>query len=313
MSWLRSPWGRAALIAAGYAVVAGAYITLSTEYLGHLSLGVADVVQLELVKGLAFVVVTSTLLAVVLGAMLQRRDRLREVLLRRSAALSRGQAESGLRTAVRAVAHDMKNMLMALEATHAELAGAEGPPARHREALDDMGQAIARLRSQTGDLLEQARGTARPFEPEDVDVASLVHEVARMARLFAPRGKSRIHVSARRGSRVRADRRSLQMALLNLMVNAIDATGERGHVWIRVEGTDPVRIIVADQGPGVPAHLRDRVFDPFYTTKHGGTGLGLPVVRAVADELRGRIEVADAPAGGAEFRLSLPAAPVSMS
>lgn len=100
----------------------------------------------------------------------------------------------------------------------------------------------------------------------------------------------------------------LAQAIMNLLVNANDAVAQSGHVRLRTSHADGwIRIEVLDDGPGVPRDVRERIFEPFFTTKPLGTGLGLPLVRNVADDHGGHVEVADRPGGGALFRLSLPA------
>lgn len=301
----RSPWGRALGVAGAYALVAASYIVASSLYVGDLNLSPAAAASMELVKGLGFVAVTSLALAVGLGWMFERLDRRRREFLRRSTDLARRQGESALHVAVGAIAHDMKNMIMALEGARHELDAAT--PGAGREVLEDMGHAIERLRSLTSDLLDHARMTQRPPTVQEVDVAQLARETAKLARAFARRSDCRVVVEAPEPLYVRADALALEKALLNLVLNAIDATGGKGHVWLRVKAGNPVVLSVSDDGPGVPPDLREKVFEPFFTTKETqGTGLGLAVVRQVVQEAGGWVELLESDAGGAEFRLSLP-------
>ncbi len=97
---------------------------------------------------------------------------------------------------------------------------------------------------------------------------------------------------------------------LNIITNAIDAvTGGSGMINVRTRyepAQHRVVLIVKDNGPGVPVNQRDRVFEPFHSSKgHGGTGLGLAVARKIVRELGGDIELASPPDGGAEFRVLL--------
>ena len=74
------------------------------------------------------------------------------------------------------------------------------------------------------------------------------------------------------------------------------------------EARDRVMLVVEDNGPGIPGDLKDKVFAPYFTTKHskGGTGLGLAIVHRIVSDHGGRIAVADAPGGGARFAIELP-------
>ncbi|MCC6849375.1 MAG: GAF domain-containing protein [Deltaproteobacteria bacterium] len=111
---------------------------------------------------------------------------------------------------------------------------------------------------------------------------------------------------------IHADARQLQRACLNLWRNAVQAM-EEGPVdrertlTIRTtRGDDDVCLVVEDSGPGIPEDVATRMFTPFFTTKHHGTGLGLAVVRKIVDDHGGAIEVRNGQRGGAAFRITLP-------
>ena len=100
----------------------------------------------------------------------------------------------------------------------------------------------------------------------------------------------------------------LQRAVLNLVFNALDAAGEGGNVWITCKPADDmdlVELAIADDGPGVPPELAQRIFHPFYTNKDSGTGLGLAIVHRVAEAHGGAVRVADRDGGGAVFSMFL--------
>jgi signal transduction histidine kinase len=101
---------------------------------------------------------------------------------------------------------------------------------------------------------------------------------------------------------------ALRQVLLNLTLNALDATTPRGDVSLSARGVgEQVEIAVSDRGPGVPAALRERVFEPFFSGKAGRAGgLGLAICRRLVEESGGSIEVGDRPGGGARFVLRLP-------
>jgi signal transduction histidine kinase len=108
----------------------------------------------------------------------------------------------------------------------------------------------------------------------------------------------------------RADGGKVKQVLMNLVLNAVQAMPGGGELRVRVRsgGADLVEMEVEDSGPGVPAAELDRVFEPFYTSKPGGAGLGLSVSRRIAEEHGGRLYCEPGGAGrGASFRLELPA------
>jgi signal transduction histidine kinase len=98
----------------------------------------------------------------------------------------------------------------------------------------------------------------------------------------------------------------LRRAFANLLRNAAEAMGGHGPIDVGVtrDGSGLV-VTVADHGPGIPAELRQRVFEPYFTTKQDGTGLGLALVRQTIEAHNGTISVVDTPGGGATFSVVL--------
>jgi len=107
--------------------------------------------------------------------------------------------------------------------------------------------------------------------------------------------------------------------LLELIENAtvLSPAGSTVRLAWHCVGGEGVHVSITDAGPGVPAELRDRIFDPFFSTRAGGTGLGLAVAKQVVEAHGGTIDVDDrddgAPSGGACFRVHLPASKTALS
>src|SRR5262249_5944254 len=102
------------------------------------------------------------------------------------------------------------------------------------------------------------------------------------------------------------DRDHLQQAVMNLLLNAVDAAGPGGSIVIRAEQSDSLAAIsVQDSGPGLTADQREHLFEAFYTTKARGTGLGLAVTRTLLERMGGGVQYVAAEAG-AHFRILLP-------
>jgi signal transduction histidine kinase len=117
---------------------------------------------------------------------------------------------------------------------------------------------------------------------------------------------------------VAMDARQLKSIVLNLLLNSVDALTECAEKRIGVmtelydsgDGNAYVELTVSDNGPGVPAHLRERIFEPFFTTKTSGNGIGLATALKMVQECGGLLRCSKSPewAGGAEFVLQLPLA-----
>ena len=122
---------------------------------------------------------------------------------------------------------------------------------------------------------------------------------------------------------VEGDHHQLCQVFTNLVANAFEALEGKGRIsitastgsieqdpaFIRGEPEEPMPTVVvdvADDGPGVPDSLSDRIFNPFFTTKPQGSGLGLAIVRKIVDAHDGRIDLSSSPATGTRFRVTLP-------
>jgi signal transduction histidine kinase len=167
-------------------------------------------------------------------------------------------------------------------------------------------------------IVERMLAVARPAKDRvaPVDLADVVREVTAFLapELRVRRVDLRVLVASSLPPIVASRDRMVQV-LMNLCMNAIQAQQKGGTLRITLardeaEGDEPasIRLEVADAGPGISEADRERIFEPFYTTKgdRRGTGLGLPIVADVVRELGGKIAVEGAPEGGALFRVLLP-------
>lgn len=227
-----------------------------------------------------------------------------------TAALQR-QAMVGELTA--SFAHEVRNPLTGVRSLAQRLAEDEVDEPTRRRYAEVIVREVGRVERIVADLLGLSRrGAARAPETGDTELAPLFDD---LRILLTPRAeRSDVLVRADSGGlRVSASRETLAQAVLNLLLNAIEHSPAGGHVDLRaMPDDDAVVIAVRDQGPGVPPAERERVFEPLYSLR-GGSGLGLAVVRRIANESGWTIEVADAPDGGAVFRIRLPLAAHAVS
>jgi len=144
----------------------------------------------------------------------------------------------------------------------------------------------------------------------DVDLGAICERAAAEIRPDVRALGGDVEVSGEFGI-VEGDEVLLRQAISNLLRNAVDACldAKPPRIAIRSEldfGANVSRISITDNGPGIPLTLRERVFQPFFTTKRDGTGLGLALVQKIIVFHNGRIAVATAPTGGANFQMTLP-------
>jgi len=239
----------------------------------------------------------------------------------RLAANERGRTRERLEaigTLAAGVAHDFNNLLAQIRVL-AGLLRLRESDSRRVEDLQRIEAATDSAAQLTRSLL--AFGRHPTGRATQVDIDELVTAVVDLLRrTFDPR--IRIELALAGGALVDGDRNQLEQVVMNLAVNARDAMPDGGRLRLAVSVVDGaaletlaagrhVVIEVSDSGPGVPAELRARVFEPYFSTKHGrdqpGTGLGLSTAYGVVHAHGGVIEVGDA-GPGARFTVHLPAA-----
>ena len=147
-----------------------------------------------------------------------------------------------------------------------------------------------RLEKLTTDFLAYAQ--PGPAPRMEVDAMALIGYMGSIARAQALHKQIKIDVRTEEGCMIFGNEDQLQQALLNLLRNAIDASPEFGHISVEVsKQKETVRISIENQGPSIPAYAVPKIFEPFFTAKRGGTGLGLPIARKIAERHGGEIKL----------------------
>jgi signal transduction histidine kinase len=205
------------------------------------------------------------------------------------------------------VAHEVRNPLGAVFNVTDTLRRLMGDGGQTGMLLGILAEESERISHIVDDLLDFAH--PHPVAMGEVQLSRALEEA--IAASFTRPGITVERQVAPGLTSVTADSRQLRQALINLFHNAAQAMPEGGLVRIEAsnverEGNRYVGIEIADSGPGIDRDVHDRIFQPFFTTKATGTGLGLAVVRRIAEAHGGRIEARNAERGGAVFTLLLP-------
>ena len=199
----------------------------------------------------------------------------------------------------RRVAHEMKNPLTPIGFAVKSLSLTARP--EQVEAIEVLAAESNRLQRLAKEFAELGRLPEGPAA--EVDLAELLEELRRVA--VPPTVESTIQVHPMT-PRILGHYDPLRRAFSNLIRNAVEAMGNAGRLDIRIApGAGGVIVAIADHGPGIPPDQRARVFEPYWTTKDEGTGLGLALVRQTAVAHGGGVEVRDTPGGGATFVMVL--------
>jgi len=293
----------AALLALGYMLLAAVYIVVSSGIAAQLSADVEQMKSIETFKGVLYVFVTA--IGVFLGARyaFARLERMHGHLAARDRAIVENERRVFAGLIAGTIAHDANNVLVAVIADLESL--------RHSRPGDDetvkrLQVSVERLIALNQRLLVTAR-RGRATRPEDVDLVPNIEETLVVARSHAH--VRSCHVEFVHSGPVRLHTHGLlvQQIVSNLVVNAAEATAGRGRIEVRLsDSTREVTLEVHDDGPGVPAERRERIFDSLESTKPDGSGMGLFSVRSCVAALGGSVEVVESPLGGACFRVHLP-------
>jgi PAS domain S-box-containing protein len=203
------------------------------------------------------------------------------------------------------VAHEVRNPLAGVRGTLQVLLSRMPPDMRDRDIIVAMIERIDSLNAKVEDILVYAR----PSQPklQSVDVKPLVVEAAGVARAATGSACPTLEITGQTGL-IQADPDLLRPVLLNLLLNACQASAGQPIQVVTSDEGETCHISIRDRGRGIPAEERERIFEPFYTTKRGGTGLGLAVVKRLTELQGGSIALRDREGGGTVAELVLPRA-----
>ncbi len=205
------------------------------------------------------------------------------------------------------VAHEVKNPLAGIAGALQIIRGRLPGDSVDREVIGSILSRIDGLNEKVQDLLRYAR-LRRP-EPAPVQLAALIRDTARLLRRDPGLRGVEVEITGD-DLQVLADAEQLRDVFQNLLLNAAQAMDGKGRIEVSLSNEDGrCRVAVADNGPGVPGEIRERVFEPFFTTRNYGTGLGLAIARQVVEAHGGWIGLVPADTGGAVVALELPLKP----
>lgn len=208
------------------------------------------------------------------------------------------------------LAHEIRNPLTAIQVDLQRVE--ERLPQRDPSTRELQARALAELRRldrTVAGVLQAARSGRVANAP--VDLLASLHAAARAAGPALDRAGARCELPPQDAVRleVKGDADALEQVFLNLLLNAAQAVAHGGHVAVRVRPEDGfAEVVVQDDGAGIPASELERVFEPLYTTRAGGAGLGLAIARRLAEAHGGSISLASTPGEGTTASVRLPLA-----
>ena len=202
------------------------------------------------------------------------------------------------------VAHEIRNPLSSIKGLATFFAAQFEDGSESKQAAGVMILEVDRLNRVITELLDFARPTE--LKCSATDLAPLLHRSIQLIQKEAANQNIRIDTHIADGiCPVMIDADRIAQCLLNLYINAIQAMERGGALSVRCEAEDKqyVQIVVSDTGPGIEADYLNKIFDPYFTTKHKGTGLGLAIVHKIVEAHQARLKVESVPGRGAAFTL----------
>jgi len=202
------------------------------------------------------------------------------------------------------VAHEVKNPIAGIRGALQVIISRMPPDQRDRSIIGDIINRLDGLNGIVQDLLLYSR--PRQLKREPVDVRSLIDNTVDLLRRDPALIGTKLEITGRPEA-VFGDPELLRVALQNLLMNAAQAMGGLGAIDVTLTASAGIcRIQIRDHGPGMTAEVREKAFDAFFTTKHRGTGLGLPIARRIIEAHGGQIEIAPANGSGTVVSIQLP-------
>jgi len=209
------------------------------------------------------------------------------------------------------MAHEIKNPLSSMK-VFAQLLPTRFNDPEYRKKLEEiLPREIDRIDRIVESLLSFARASALTFAPVKID--ELLDETIADYKEQAKSAKVKVEKSYASLPPIEVDRGQLSQVFSNLVLNALQAMPEGGALRVmtlegdRLDGEmKTIKVVVSDSGPGISKETQKRLFDPFYTTKYGGTGLGLTISHSIVDGHRGFIDLESEIGKGTSFTISLP-------
>ena len=249
------------------------------------------------------------------GVLIDKFDSMEERLVQREAELEQKNAElmltkklAAIGTLASGVAHQLNNPLNNISLSAQVLAreaGKDCPPSMHEAVTDILGQ-TARVKAIVGDLLEFARGKDPQFR--QIELQDLLTSAFRHMSGAVDAERVRFSLTAPEGDvMLYADPEQLERVFINLFANAAHAMAGAGDLTVTVQPSpEEITVAVSDSGTGIPKDALEKVFEPFYTTKHRGTGLGLAIVFNILKKHGADIRVESEAGRGTTFTITFP-------
>lgn len=309
------PLRTAAIIALIYILLIALYIWLSGKIAAGYASSVEGLEHLELVKGMLFVLVTGV--ALFFGAfwLLRRIEKKSEIILAQNRGMIASERLFMAGIFAASVSHDINNILQVIVGNAGEVRTFARLDQKDRQHIDQILSAAQRLSLLNRRLMKAGSGHL-PGEIKQTDAVLVVKETVEFARVHKRIKPCRLSCDMPEEVNVHLNAALFQRALMNMILNAAESSAEPVDILVRLipeNGENRFTLEVHDSGNGIPEEYREKIFDPFFTSKTGGNGLGLLSLKICTEQHDGQISLMDSHLGGTCVRMTLPVDSVTTS
>ncbi|WP_161947659.1 sensor histidine kinase [Malonomonas rubra] len=303
----------ASILAAVYVVLIALYIFLSGKIAQSHSGSVTDLAALELQKGIYFTVVTGLILFLSSYHIFRKISQKDSLIISQNKALvaSERNAISGLFCS--SICHDINNLMGTVVGNIVLLKKSEQLSEKDRKRLEDISVASDKLTQLTKRMLAASKGHI-PGQKAEGDLSKIVEQTVDFAKMHKNVKGCELNSEIAPGIITKINAPLLSRTLMNLILNAAEATNKNGQILVRlVKEGDSVLIEVHDDGPGIPQDKIKQILEPFYTSKNNGTGLGLLSYKTCCQQHNADMKIAaSSMLGGACFGLKFQRLPKAL-
>lgn len=301
-----NPLKSALIVTISYLSLLSLYIIISGKIAESISTTVVGLATIELSKGIGYAFATGMILFFATFVNFKRiaqKDNL--LILQNKSILSR---EPIIMTGILAasVCHDINNLMTIIIGSTEVLKQSKSSDSKNTMSIERISDASKKLTDLVGGMMNYGKNYI-PGERKYINLSDTIDETIRFAKVHRRIKMCEIRYDIQPSLFMNINSILLERMLMNLMLNAAEATGLYGKMLIKLsldEGL--VNLEVHDNGPGIPDDMQEKIFEPFYTSKNGGNGLGLLSIKICAEQHNGIIQLKKSDLGGACFCLTFP-------
>jgi signal transduction histidine kinase len=294
------------IVALSYIILISLYIWISGRYAADIASSQENLQHIELIKGLLFALVTGLLLFISLYVIFLKLKKKTEIIIAQNKSIisSEGLVISGLFSS--SVYHDINNMLTVIVGNSQLLKISTDMPSREKKYIDDIFTASQNLKKLSQRMIDA--GNDHVSDKKDLeDLCFIIRETIDFAKIHTKIRRCKLHYEAPAELKSRLNSMLFSRSLMNLILNAAEATESSGEILVKLKEQDGiVTLEVHDNGPGISDEIKNNIFNPFFTTKKDGNGLGLLSLKIFLDQHNGTVDIRKSELGGACFSISFP-------